>query len=77
MKPFFVHAECSDSVSDYVVGGPERHLYEILSFSYEAALEAGLPPKKAFSVIENWLVDEQLQSENLTMIPRFVLPPPS
>ena len=45
-------------------GDPERHLHEILSFSYEAALEAGLAPKNAFAIIANWLAIKQLHFEN-------------
>jgi hypothetical protein len=60
MTPFFVHADRS-AASGFAIGDPEGDLHEILSFSYEAALEAGLAPRKAFAIIENWLAIEQLR----------------
>jgi hypothetical protein len=73
MSPFFVHAESSGSASHSVIGEPERQLHEILTFSYEAALEAGLAPKRAFAVIEDWLASEQLSLEEAATAAKRVL----
>lgn len=64
MTPFFVHVETT--ISDSCVLGivPERQLREIMTFAYEAALEAGLSSERAFFIIENWLKCEQLQQRN-------------
>ncbi len=64
MTPFFIRPEASGlSSSVYLAGSDaDRQLCDILAFAYEAALEAGLSPKMALAVIEDWLEGERLRT---------------
>lgn len=56
-----------DSATDDVVTSPENRLEEILIIAYETAVEAGLEPRQAFSVIAKWLASEQLRCETSSL----------
>ena len=54
----------SDSPQDYRAEGAEDQLQEIIIVSYEAALEAGLKPAQALTVLQAWAASERLRLED-------------